>query len=83
MLTAFQWEESTADAIILRAVCGFWEALTVPEIDVDEVVTNAGEEVWWLPGEVLLGTATTVAVPSIFTGILGCDRLVQNSILFS
>jgi hypothetical protein len=37
----------------------------------------------WLPGGVLLGTATTVAVPSIFTSILQCDRLVHNSILFS
>ena len=27
----------------------------------------------WLPGEVLLGTATTGAVPSLFTGILQCD----------
>jgi hypothetical protein len=37
----------------------------------------------WLPGGVLLGTATTVAVPSIFNGITGCDRLVQISMLFS
>jgi hypothetical protein len=36
----------------------------------------------WLPGQVLLGTATTGAVPSIFTGILECDLLVHNTMLF-
>ncbi len=41
------------------------------------------EGFWWVPGMVLLGTATTVAVPSIFTGILQCERLVRNRILFS
>ncbi len=46
VLKAFQWEESTADAALLRAVCGFWKALNLPEMDVDEIVTNAGEEIW-------------------------------------
>ncbi len=45
VLTAFQWEESTADACLLRAVGGFWKALTAPEMDGDEIVTNSGEEI--------------------------------------
>ncbi len=36
----------------------------------------------WLPGQVLLDTATTGAVPSLFTGILECNLLVHYTILF-
>ena len=35
VLKAFQWEESTADPVLLRAVCGFWEAISDPVQDVD------------------------------------------------
>ncbi len=52
---------------------------TTPVLVATQLKMNLG----WLPGMVLLGTATTVAVPSIFTGILRCDRLVHNSIMFS
>ncbi len=28
VLTAFQWDESTADPVLLRAVCDFWNGLS-------------------------------------------------------
>jgi hypothetical protein len=30
VLRAFKWEENTADPVLFRAVCGFWEAISVP-----------------------------------------------------
>jgi hypothetical protein len=35
VLKAFEWGESTADPVLLRAVCGFWEAISNPVQDVD------------------------------------------------
>jgi hypothetical protein len=40
VLRAFEWEENTADPVLLRAVCGFWGALTVPADGVDEGQTT-------------------------------------------
>jgi hypothetical protein len=39
VLRAFEWEENTADPVLLRAVCSFWGALTVPAGGVDEAQT--------------------------------------------
>ncbi len=39
VLRAFEWDEDTADPVLLRAVCGFWGALTVPADGVDESQT--------------------------------------------
>ena len=39
VLRAFEWEENSADPVLLRAVCGFWGALTVPADGVDKAQT--------------------------------------------
>jgi hypothetical protein len=36
VLKAFEWEETTANPVLLRAVCAFWAALSVPLLEDDE-----------------------------------------------
>jgi hypothetical protein len=36
VLRAFKWEENSADQVLLRAVCGFWEDFLVPAEDGDD-----------------------------------------------
>jgi hypothetical protein len=40
VLRAFEWEENTADPILLRAVCGFWEAFSVPVQEGEHIETS-------------------------------------------
>jgi hypothetical protein len=37
VLRAFKWEENSADQVLVRAVCGFWEAFSVPAQDGNEI----------------------------------------------
>jgi hypothetical protein len=37
VLRAFKWEENSADQVLLRAVCGFWEAFSVSAEDGDDI----------------------------------------------
>jgi hypothetical protein len=36
VLKAFEWEETTANPVLLRAVCAFWAALSVPLLEDDD-----------------------------------------------
>jgi hypothetical protein len=44
VLRAFEWEENTADPVVLRAVCAFWEVLSEGSSDDDESQTNDVDE---------------------------------------
>ncbi len=36
MLNAFQWEESSAKPVVLRAVCSFWDASSCSMLEVED-----------------------------------------------
>ena len=40
VLKAFKWEESSVKPVVLRAVCGFWEALSGPLLEVEDFVNQ-------------------------------------------
>ncbi len=44
MLRAFEWEKNTADPVLLRTVCTFWEALYDGASDDEERLTNDVDE---------------------------------------
>ena len=40
VLKAFKWEESSVKPVVLRAVCGFWDALSGPLLEVEDFVNQ-------------------------------------------
>jgi hypothetical protein len=39
VMKAFEWEETTANPVLLQAVCAFWAALSVPLLEDDDMTT--------------------------------------------